>query len=146
VNIFGDAIYKTGADEDTYKEDLLRIKDKYRLDMVSFKGKVGAREVYNQTDILIHSSIEKEPFGRIVLEAMGSGIPVLSTGIGGTSEIYEGLEDLTFKPYDYQGLYNQIEKLVNSDTQKLRSSLLDRYKLINEQGVSSFVDFMGDTK
>ena len=54
---------------------------------VEFLGEVGdPRSVYRSLDVLLVPSWE-EPFGRAVLEGMASGVPVVSTRVGGPAEI-----------------------------------------------------------
>ena len=80
-------------------------------------------EIFNSIDLLIHPSLKKEPFGRILLEAMASQIPIITTGLGGAGELvkdqYNGLH---FIIHDYKGLFNKVDALVSS--QELRKRLL----------------------
>jgi glycosyltransferase involved in cell wall biosynthesis len=46
-------------------------------------------DVLNAMDIFIHASIEPEPFGMVVLEAMGMGKAVIASNEGGPVEIIE---------------------------------------------------------
>jgi glycosyltransferase involved in cell wall biosynthesis len=144
INIFGDAIYRTDSGEDSYKQELYKIVKDHELNLVSFRGKVPTSEIYKETDLLIHSSIEKEPFGRIVLESMGSGVPVLSTGIGGTQEIYSGLEHLIFEPFDYESLFSKIKNLTLSDNRELIASLHTKYEKMSKESSESFIVFIED--
>jgi glycosyltransferase involved in cell wall biosynthesis len=41
------------------------------------------------SDIVVHSASEPEPFGRVVVEAMAAGRPVVATGAGGVLDIIE---------------------------------------------------------
>ena len=43
----------------------------------------------NAMDVVVHASIEPEPFGRVNIEAMFLNKPVVSTNIGGPTEIFE---------------------------------------------------------
>ncbi len=38
-------------------------------------------------DVVVHASTEPEPFGRVIVEAMACGKPVITTGLGGAAEI-----------------------------------------------------------
>ncbi|MCA9074867.1 MAG: glycosyltransferase family 4 protein [Planctomycetaceae bacterium] len=40
----------------------------------------------NECDLLIHPA-RQEPFGRVLLEAAASGVPIIATNVGGTTEI-----------------------------------------------------------
>jgi glycosyltransferase involved in cell wall biosynthesis len=40
-------------------------------------------------DVVVHAAIEPEPFGRVVLEAMALGRPVIATALGGPVEIIQ---------------------------------------------------------
>jgi glycosyltransferase involved in cell wall biosynthesis len=41
------------------------------------------------SDIIVHSASEPEPFGRVIVEAMAAGRPVIATAAGGAAEIFE---------------------------------------------------------
>lgn len=40
-------------------------------------------------DVLVHTSKEPEPFGRVLIEAMATGVPVIASPLGGPSEILD---------------------------------------------------------
>ncbi len=46
-----------------------------------------------QCDMLVHMA-KQEPLGRVLLEAAATGLPILTTDVGGTREILSGLEEL----------------------------------------------------
>lgn len=65
-------------------------------------------EIYNQMDILCMSS-KKEAFGRVTVEAMLSGMLVVGSNSGGTSEIVTDHE--TGLLYEVGDIYNMVETL-----------------------------------
>jgi glycosyltransferase involved in cell wall biosynthesis len=78
---------------------------------INFKGKIPYEDVkraYSTADIFVHPGVWPEPFGRTVLEAMQSGLPVVATNIGGPSETVPQKE-LLCKPRDAVGLGKAIE-------------------------------------
>ena len=44
--------------------------------------------IMNEADLLVHPA-PQEPLGRVLLEAAASGLPIIATDVGGTSEIVE---------------------------------------------------------
>lgn len=71
-------------------------------------------EFMNKHNILIFPSIWEEPFSRVILEAMASGLVVVGTSVGGTKEILmDGVNGLAFEPEDSVFLAGCIEKLYN---------------------------------
>ena len=59
----------------------------YMLDNISYAGWFSDREeLFSNTDILIAPSVWSEPFGRVGVEAIRSGIPALVSDAGGLPE------------------------------------------------------------
>jgi glycogen synthase len=70
---------------------------------------------YGQADIFLFTSIWGEPFGRVLVEAMASGLPVVGTCVGGAAELLiESQNALTFTPDDHFDLAQQLKKLMES--------------------------------
>jgi glycosyltransferase involved in cell wall biosynthesis len=64
-----------------------------------------------------------EPFGIVALEAMGSGAPVIVSGVGGLNEIIQdGFNGLKFAPGSADSLAYQIRRLANDEA--LRSYII----------------------
>jgi glycogen synthase len=69
--------------------------------------------IFQQFDVLIFPSIYEEPFARVVLEAMASGLVVVGTTTGGTQEILRnGETGFTFDAEDADGLAEQVARLI----------------------------------
>jgi glycosyltransferase involved in cell wall biosynthesis len=58
------------------------------------------REVLGATDLLLVPS-RHEGFGRVALEGMAMGVPVMATSVGGTAEVLrDGVDGLLLPPRD----------------------------------------------
>lgn len=80
---------------------------------------------YQQSDIFLFTSIWPEPFGRVIVEAMVSGLAVIGTAVGGAAEILiEDENALVFTPDDPDSLSRQLKRLIESPSlqQKLRKT------------------------
>lgn len=61
-------------------------------------------------DVLVHASIEPEPFGRVLLEGMALGKPIIATDAGGPAEIIvNGETGLLVPMNDHRAMANAIE-------------------------------------
>jgi glycosyltransferase involved in cell wall biosynthesis len=55
-------------------------------------------QVMASIDVLVHASVQAEPFGRVLIEAMAAGKPVIATRAGGVTEIVADGETGTLVP------------------------------------------------
>jgi glycosyltransferase involved in cell wall biosynthesis len=57
---------------------------------VRFVGQLDdAASAMETFDVLVHTPVEAEPFGRVIVEAMARGVPVVASRAGGITEIME---------------------------------------------------------
>ena len=82
--------------------------------------------IMDDIDILLHTPIEPEPFGRVIIEAMAAGTVVVAFDNGAIGEILSDGTGLLVSPFDIEGL-----------TQGISTLLKDRalYKKIAEKSV-----------
>ncbi|MDX1379424.1 MAG: glycosyltransferase family 4 protein [Anaerolineales bacterium] len=82
---------------------------------MSAQPKEALSALYHQSDIFLFTSIWAEPFGRVIVEAMASGVVVVGTSVGGAAEILsEDVNALIFTPDDPSSLSKQLKRLVES--------------------------------
>jgi glycosyltransferase involved in cell wall biosynthesis len=107
-----------GSDSAGYENYLRHLVAQAKLeDFVTFLGHVPSEEMprlLQQFDVLLVPSLWAEPFSRMVLEGMISGLVVVATPRGGTSEILiDGENGLFFAPGDADDLAKKILNLAN---------------------------------
>ena len=108
----GGALYQTQSQESL--DELRQFAHELKLgDRVGFTGLVSQpASAMRALDVLAHTSTEPEPFGRVLVEAMACGKPVVTTGLGGASEIVSlGDFALTIDSQNPVSLANAISKL-----------------------------------
>lgn len=112
IDIYGENIYLTEAGSSNYKKEILELSNGSEL--LCFKGNCRPEIIFASSDLLIHPSLRPEPFGRVIVEAFRSGVPVISTGLGGAGELIEhGVSGFKCVPNDYAGLFSLIKNLCN---------------------------------
>ncbi len=83
-------------------------------DRIQFDGvvrDVGA--LLDQSDIVVHCSINPEPFGQVIIEAMAAGVPVIACDAGAPpSIIADGVDGRLVPPGDSAALARAITGLV----------------------------------
>ena len=67
-------------------------------------------KLYSNYDVVVFPSLWPEPFGRIPIEAMASGTPVIGSNIGAVKEVI-GSNGLLFKPNDPEDLHHQLKEI-----------------------------------
>ena len=67
-------------------------------------------------DMLAHCSVTPEPFGRVIIEGMAAGVPVIASAGGGAAEIVEdGVNGLLTPPGDVAALTAAMRKILEDD-------------------------------
>jgi spore coat protein SA len=99
---------------------------------VRFAGHRSAREVadeFRAADVLCCPSVCQEPFGKVNVEAMACGLPVVASAVGGIPEIAAGGGILLVKPGDPVELADKLQLLVEDPSLRKR---------IGAEGLESF--------
>lgn len=81
--------------EEYLEEELKEIINNKKLNnSIKLLGQVNnMKEFYENIDIFVLPSIQPEPFGLVVIEAMDARVPVIATNHGGPTEIIENNKD-----------------------------------------------------
>lgn len=111
--IVGDALF---TEEDKRYSDRLRLL----ADKEPLKGRIhwlGHRDdiptLMSTCDLVVHASVQPEPFGRVIVEAMLAGRPVIASAAGGATEIIEdGVTGVLTAPGDARTLATAICRLL----------------------------------
>jgi glycosyltransferase involved in cell wall biosynthesis len=81
----GGSIYDTVAERLFGKQLKALMGAHDRIHALPFQSKI--EQTYPELDFAMHYSLRPEPFGRVILEAMACGVPVLAADEGGPVEI-----------------------------------------------------------
>lgn len=112
IAIYGDNLYETHGEHQNYKEELKKMLNKFQSSLISFEGMQVPQKIFSEIDCLIHYSLNKEPFGRVIIEAYDSLVPVITTALGGAGEIVDDKKTgLKVIPYDRYDLFEKIKIL-----------------------------------
>lgn len=106
-------------------------------DQVSFPGfldRDGLSRLFMRSNTLVFPSVFEEPFGISQVEAMASGLVVVSSGTGGASEIVEdGINGLRFESQNAFDLAQKLVLLAEDPAlaERLSQAALDRAEVFN---------------
>jgi glycosyltransferase involved in cell wall biosynthesis len=98
-----------------YRESLLSLRDRLGLgDRVHFLGeRADVPRILAALDVLVHTAID-EPFGRVLIEAMAAGKPVVAARGGGVAEIVEdGVTGYLVPPRDAASVADRVVRLAD---------------------------------
>jgi glycosyltransferase involved in cell wall biosynthesis len=111
--IVGDALFGEQAYERQLHELTAELGLGERVKFLGFRDDVPA--LMRAMDVIVHSSIAAEPFGRVVVEAMLAGKPVIASAAGGILEILEdGRTGLLCEPGDVAGLAASLQRIISA--------------------------------
>ena len=140
--IVGDEIYDT-AGHRGYRAELEALTRTLGIgDRVTFTGFVGEVErVLGCFDVLVQASIEPESFGRVVVEAQASGVPVVASRIGAIPEIIrDGSLGTLVRPGDPDDLARAVRRYLDSDDLRARTAEAARRRALDDFSVRRLVD------
>ncbi|WKZ32633.1 MAG: glycosyltransferase family 4 protein [Thermodesulfobacteriota bacterium] len=127
------------ASDSAYYESLLRtVREEGLGSSVVFTGqRSDVASIVNALDLVVHASIEPEPFGRVNLEGMALSKPVISTTLGAGPEIIvHGLTGYTVPPGEPEPLAQSILSLLGSPEQAARMGRAGRERLMEKFHIS----------
>lgn len=99
-----------------YKQSLEQLATDLGVkEQVKFLGHVSnTKAVYQVSDITVLSSLWSEPFGRVIIEAMACGTPVVASQIGGIPEILTGeFQNGLFDAGDERALSETLNRIID---------------------------------
>jgi len=139
VLIVGDA----PEDKAEYKENLKALIRKLKIeDSVEFLGSRGdIPRIMSGLDLLVLPSVGQEAFGRVIIEAGASGVPVVATRLGGAVDIIENYRTgILVKPGDIMEMVDSIIKLLKNRPLAKNLALEARKKVEKEYNLVHMAD------
>ncbi|KPL25201.1 MAG: hypothetical protein AMJ93_00785 [Anaerolineae bacterium SM23_84] len=98
------------------------VRDLDLSDHVIFTGfRTDVPRIMAGSDVVVHSASEPEPFGRVIVEAMAAGRPVVATAAGGVLDIIEDqVNGLLVPPKNAALMAKAIQQLLQNQEQARR--------------------------
>jgi glycosyltransferase involved in cell wall biosynthesis len=94
-------------------------------------------------DVVIHASVTPEPFGRVILEGMALGKPVIATNLGGVPEfVLDGTTGKLVPPGDARALAESMSALLGDAALRERLGHQARCEVNRRFSVQCHVDAM----
>ena len=121
--IAGDEIYVTRG-QTGFAAELRQLVRELRIEhavaLTGYRDDVPA--LLRALDVVVHTSIEPEPFGRVVAEGMAAGRPVIATDAGGAPEVTgeSGAAALLVPPGDVAAMAGAILQLLDDPAEAQR--------------------------
>jgi len=112
--LFGEQEYASALEEQVRSLGLCG-----RVDLVGHVDDVSP--YYERADVLVHASTAPEPFGQVLVEAMGHGNVVLAARAGGPTEILtHGVDGLLYTPGDVDELSRALHLVASDEELRVR--------------------------
>lgn len=114
--VIGGSVYQTQSKQESIESLRSYAAELCIAERVTFTGFVSdPAAAIRAMDIVVHTSTEREPFGRVIVEAMACGKPVIGSALGGAAEILKlGNFARTFTPNNAASLAAMIAELASN--------------------------------
>ncbi len=97
-------------------------------------------EVLRNLDLLVHASVYPESFGRVLVEAMACGVPVVATALGGPTEILASEEQGILIPAgDPAAIAEAVIRLHREPERRKKMGIAGRERVIRAFSVERYV-------
>jgi glycosyltransferase involved in cell wall biosynthesis len=116
-------LYIAGNGSSSYVDGLRQLAASH----ATFLGTVPPRSLFEKIDVLAVPSLWHEPFGRVAIEALAWGIPVIASQRGGLPEIIQpGVNGWLFEPNEKDILTRFLRSLNPETCRSMREACLER--------------------
>lgn len=136
-----------GRDDLAYRPRITQLIDELGVrDNVLVTGyRANVADYVNTLRVVIHASVDPEPFGRVLLEAMALSKPLVASRGGAAPEIVaEGTTGLLFTPGDAEDLARQVERLMGDAAERERMGRAGYERLRDQFGIERNVRLTQD--
>lgn len=120
--------------DSSYRDEIERLIEKHQLQnhIVITGYQKNVPDYVNSFDIFVHTSVEPEPFGIVIIEALALKKAVIVSNIGAPQEIIvDGESGLLFDIESVEDLAAKLDSLIRDDV---------RRKMLGEAGYTRFRD------
>lgn len=131
-----------GGDLDRYRSLAADLSLAGRLDFVGWVDQPRARQLLRETDLLVLPSYD-EGLPLVILEALGSGAPVLCTQVGAIPEVLnDGIDVVFCKVGDPGNLADRLATLIADPPLRHRLSIAGRAAYVERFSLPAFLDVL----
>lgn len=139
--IVGDEIYVTRGQTGFSHELRELVRELGIAHAVAFTGyRHDVPAVLRALDVVVHASVEPEPFGRVVGEAMACARPVVATNAGGVPEVAGGSTALLVPPGDVPAMARAITHLLDDRADARKRADAGRERILCTFPLSTHVE------
>ena len=137
--IIGGSLF--GIESDFEKELHRLVKELAHEDCIHFTGHMrDAKRYLSAADLVVHTSVEPEPFGMVIVEAMALGKAVIASNQGGPVEIVEPNQTgLLIEPGNHQALSEAMIDLLKNENKRTAMGIAGRKRAENHFSISQMM-------
>lgn len=140
--IVGGALFGEAAFEAALREKIAALGLEERVRMLGFRDDVAV--LMRAMDVVVHCSVAAEPFGRVVVEGMLAGKPVVASNAGGVVEIIEaGVTGFLVEPGDVAGLAAAVIRALTADSIALAGQAWVREHFSMQASINQITEVLG---
>lgn len=132
---------KSDGDADYYNHIKDFVRQEGIEERVVFTGYIqDIHPVYEILDVLVHTSIEPEPFGLVITEALSHETPVICSDLGAPKElIKDGIDGFIVDPFNESLLADRIKELLQNKGLRRKMGKAGKDRIMNEFNIDKFI-------